>query len=69
MTISEAVTDHPEAGAPEAEIEITPAMIEAALSVLAAYDTTFERDDVWAKRIYSAMEAARLVNKHLDDSE
>lgn len=41
------------------EIEITPEMIRAGVSVLCAFDTSFEGEEVWAVRIYRAMETAR----------
>lgn len=42
------------------EIEITPAMIAAGVSVLCAFDTTFEQEAAWAIRIYSAMTRAKV---------
>lgn len=40
------------------EIEVTSAMIEAGALVLAAFDTTFCGEAVWAERVYKAMRKA-----------
>jgi hypothetical protein len=50
-------------GAPECnrdeipEIEITPAMIEAGVAVLCAFETETADEAYWAKRVYLAMVA------------
>ena len=41
------------------EIEITPEMIEAGVSLLCAFDTTFENENIWAERIFRGMWAAK----------
>ena len=39
----------------EAEIEITPAMLAAGVSVLCGYETETAGEEYWAARVYRAM--------------
>ena len=41
------------------EIEITPEMIEAGVEVLRSFNTYFEGEQVWARRVFQAMCEAR----------
>jgi hypothetical protein len=52
-----------EAGAPEPEIEITPAMVEAGAEALASVNLEFEMIEEAAIRIYCAMERARAGDR------
>lgn len=54
----------PEAGAPE--IEVTPEMVAAGVSVLAGYDGLMDGD--WVGKIYAAMERARSTGR-VDDRD
>jgi len=49
--------DSIEAGAPEAEIEVTPAMIEAGVATRANFDRRFDSDESLVEGIYRAMRA------------
>lgn len=54
-----AVATEAAAGAPEHEIEITPAMTEAGEASLASFNLDFEGYEEAAHRVYRAMERAR----------
>jgi hypothetical protein len=45
-------------GAPADEIEITPAMLDAGVSVLCEFETETTDESYWARRVYSAMRSA-----------
>ena len=56
------------AGAPEADIEITPAMIEAGLEARASWDSRFEEIEGLVIEIYEAMERAKRLEISLGRS-
>ena len=45
------------------EIKVTPDMIEAGVSVLYAFDTTYEGENIWAERIFKKMWAKRKLTE------
>jgi hypothetical protein len=66
MAHSEAVDSRESAGAPENEIAVTPAMVEAGVDALGGFDPAYEPIHEAAIRIYQSMERSKKPRTSCD---